>query len=266
MLREPLPDNPSPALSQAYERAQGVLEAAKPRIAALNIAVEVPEKVNAKVIVDGKEISSAVLGADLPADPGRHVVSITASGYLTATQEVYIQAGGREVVSLKLVKDPNAAPEPAPAETHDGEPRGTVARSNASLSPQSERPVPVEDQGGSRVPAYLSWAVGAVGVGVGIGFGVSALGAKNDLATNCPNQQCDPAFAGDLDDAKMKGNIATIGFAVGGAGLLLGTIFFAASGSDEKDPAAASSQPSGLAAYRPRAWLSPGSVHFAADF
>src|SRR3954469_9819767 len=50
--REPLPASPSPALSKAYERAQVVLDTAKPKIAGLTISVSVPAGAELKLTVD----------------------------------------------------------------------------------------------------------------------------------------------------------------------------------------------------------------------
>lgn len=263
MLREPLPENPTPAQTQAYERAQSVLDASKPRIGALNIGLEVPAGVEPKITVDGKEISAAVIGADLPADPGRHTVTVSARGYLTTSQEVSLDAGAKQSVSLKLVKDPYAKeidpPVPAAAE------KGLQANGTGQAPHLTPVPPPVAEEG-SHVPAYVSWIVGAAGLGVGIGFGVSALNAKNDLQQKCPNQECDPAYKNDLDGARLKGNIATVGFGVGALGVVLGTIFYAAAGSDAPEKTATGTSKDSLRDHRARAWLTPGGVFVGADF
>ena len=53
MLREPLPPDPTPALQQAYERAQAALDSAKPRLAGLTINVKAPSDAKVSVTVDG---------------------------------------------------------------------------------------------------------------------------------------------------------------------------------------------------------------------
>jgi hypothetical protein len=264
MLREPMPENPSPAMAQAYEHAQTALDAAKPRIGTLHLSVAVPDGVAAKVTLDGKEISAAVLGGDLPVDPGRHVVSASAPAHVTAAQEVKVDPGGKQTVSLRLVRDPYASPV---VQTHST--TGATAQSHSSSPSQKagqSAPLAPPEEPVSRAPAYVSWLVGAAGIGVGIGFGMSAIDAKNKLTLNCPKGDCDPRYAQDISDAKLKGNIATVGFGVGAAGVVLGTILFATAGDGKKTTESAQLSDGSWASHRPRAWLSPSGVYFGADW
>jgi hypothetical protein len=110
----------------------------------------------------------------------------------------------------------------------------------------------------SNAPAYLAYGLGAAGLGVGIGFGLAAMSAKNDLDGSCKDNLCPPDEQDRLDSAKLKGTISTIGFAVGGAGVALGTILILASSSSDSG----SSTP----ALRYRAMLGPSSIKAAIDF
>src|SRR4051812_32322216 len=88
VLREPLPANPSPALSKAYERAQIVLDATKPRIAGLPVSVAAPPGAELRLTVDGLVVASTLIDSELPADPGDHLVEASAPGYLKASARV----------------------------------------------------------------------------------------------------------------------------------------------------------------------------------
>src|SRR4051812_23748285 len=68
VLREPLPASPSPALSKAYERAQVVLDTAKPKIAGLTISVSAPPGAELKLTVDGSVVPNTLIDSELPAD------------------------------------------------------------------------------------------------------------------------------------------------------------------------------------------------------
>src|SRR4029079_2915369 len=99
---EPLPNNPSLALTKARERAQTVLDSAKPKIAVLTISVKGPrDNAAASVTVDGQPVSTILLDGDRPTDPGEHTVEATAPGFLKAAQRVAVGPGARQSASLK---------------------------------------------------------------------------------------------------------------------------------------------------------------------
>lgn len=271
MLREPLPPDPTPALQQAYERAQTALDAAKPRIASLTINVQAPPEAKLSLSVDGNAVPPAMVGVDLPADPGEHVIEATAPGFLKATTRVRVGAGEKQNVSLQLERDPNAPPPgaepevpvegaaPAVPATDPGAASGASGTASFDGSAAPEPP--------NRVPAYISYGVGAVGLGVGIGFGFAAMSSKTDLEETCPNTVCPPSEQSNLDSAKRSGTISTIGFAVGGVGIALGTILLVTSGGDDREagrtPGERKAASSGV---RARAAVGFGHVQAALDF
>jgi len=265
VLREPLPANPSPALSKAYDRAQTVLDAAKPRIAGLTVSVTAPPGAELRLLVDGVAVASSLVDSELPADPGDHVVEASAPGYLKATARVSLGSADKKTVALRLEVDPNApaltpinaGPQAKPAAAVQ------VKASQAAAPPPVTPPPPAKSR--SRAPAYVSWGVGLAGVGVGTAFGVMAMQGKNDL--NCQGNNCPPSSAHELETAKRNGNISTVAFAVGGAGLVLGTVLYFTSGSGSTEAHGSSTPPRTFAGLqRGRAMIGPGSVQLAADF
>ncbi|MFO7181306.1 MAG: hypothetical protein DIU78_021570 [Pseudomonadota bacterium] len=276
MLREPMPPNASPAVEQAYERAQSVLNSAKSRIASLTITVQAPSDANVTVTVDGKPVPPAVLGVEFPANPGEHIVEASAPGFFKASARVTLTSGEKETVPLELRRDPNAPPAPpaeaaAPAESASP-PAPPVAASSAVAA---EQPVPpptmARDKEGSSTStlAYVSYGVGVVGLAVGLGFGRAAMAAKDELEERCPRNECPKEAQSDLDAAKSKGTIATIGVGIGAAGLALGTILLIAGSSDSESSAEASfaeRSRKNLASLRPRAAIGFGRVELGADF
>lgn len=265
VLREPLPPNPSPALSKAYVRAQTVLDAAKPKIAGLTVSIAIPQGADLKLTVDGLVVANTLVDTELPADPGDHVVEATAPGYLKATTRVTLGTADKKTVTLKLEADPNApAPTPvSPGPEANPAPAAPAAPAKAVLEP-STLPEPAR-KSPSKAPAYAAWSVGAIGIGVGTAFGVMAMKAKHDLDGQCQGTQCPPSTSGDVDSAKLKGNISTVAFAVGGAGVVLGTVlYFSIGGSSSAHGSAPARSFAGL--QRGRAMIGPGSVQLAADF
>jgi hypothetical protein len=264
VLREPLPANPSAALSKAYEHAQATLDTAKPKIAGLTISVAGSAAADLHLTVDGQVVASTLLDSELPADPGDHVVEASAPGFLKATGRVTLGTADKKTISLKLEVDPNA-PVPAPAVAGDDAKAGTVAQP-AQPKPQAH-PAPVVPPEPKAPPshaaAYVSWGVGLVGVGVGSAFGLIAMRDKHAL--NCDSNVCPASSRDSVDSAKRAGNISTVAFGVGGAGLLLGTIlYFSIGGSSETQAASTPQHFAGLSGGR--AMIGPGSFQLAADF
>lgn len=215
VIREALPANAPPAYAQARDRAQGVLDAALPRIAKLRIVVE-PNVAGLEVLVGDKPVPAALLGAERPTDPGTHQIVARAPGFLPASAEVTLAEGGAESVSLALVADPAAAPPPEPPP----EPS----------PPQDTPPAQPTDTGAQKSDktlAYVLWGVGGVGLVTGTITGVMAMGKKGDLEDQCTsNGECPGEAQDTLDSAKTLALVSTIGFGVGIAGAAAGTVLY----------------------------------------
>jgi hypothetical protein len=267
VLREPLPQNPTPALSKAYERAQAALDAAKPKIAALTISLSKAAPPDLHLTVDGQAAPATLIDTELPADPGEHTIEASAPGYLKASVHVSLSAADKKTVSLKLDPDPNAvvvAPRASEA-PNPGSAAPAPSPSVAPASPPGSAAVS-EPPAANHTAAYVAWGIGAVGVGVGSTFGIIAIKDKHDLVARCGSTSCSPDNSGSLDSAKRSGNISTVAFAVGGAGLILGTVlYFTAGGSSSQAGSLANARHfAGLS--NGRALVGPASVQLAADF
>jgi hypothetical protein len=269
LLREPLPAEPTPALEQAYQRAAATLKEIKPRIPTLTIVLKAPRDAALSLKLDGAPLPDTVVGVAVPADPGEHTVEIEAPGYLKASASVKLEPGAKESVTLDLKRDPfaTAAPkaETAPAAMPSTQ---TVAPASPALAVSSSSE---PDSGTSRILSYVSYGVGAAGLAVGIGFGRAAMQDETDLATRCPNKVCPESVEDDLDSAKTKGMISTIGFGVGAAGVALGTVLLVMSTSGSSS----TTQTGALSAqrrvkrpesFRARASIGLGSLMLAGEF
>jgi len=268
VLREALPPNPSPALSKAYEHAQTTLDSAKPKIAGLTISVNVPQSTELHLTVDGQAVASTLLDSELPADPGDHVVEATASGFLKASARVTLTGADKKTVALKLEIDPNAPAPSTPSASDDAKgssaapsvQSGAGPRASALATPAAPPEAP------SHAAAYVSWGVGLAGVGVGTAFGLIALKDKHSLNDSCASNVCPSSSRDSVDTAKRSGNISTIAFGVGGAGLLLGTVLYFSVGGAAETQAASHTHHGFAGLERGRALVGPGSVQLAADF
>ncbi|HEX6273457.1 MAG TPA: PEGA domain-containing protein [Polyangiaceae bacterium] len=262
LLREPLPEDASPALEQAYESAQTTLRDVKPRIPNMKIVVNAPRETDLVVKVDGKEVADSVVGVALPTDPGDHVIVVSAPGFVDATSSVKLGPGATQTVTLDLKRDPLWTPPKAPPASTAAAARG----SEPTEKPRGATSAPVEESSGaSKTIAYVSYGVAVAGLGVGIAFGQSAMKDEREFRESCPNQVCAPEDKDSLEFAKTKGTIATIGFATAGAGLALGTVLLLTSSDSSSAKSGRAAAPR-TAAFRPRAKIGLGNVTLATDF
>jgi hypothetical protein len=179
-----------------------------------------------KVLVGKAEVPAALLGAERPTDPGTHQVTASAPGYLAAQSYVTLTEGGRQELTLSLVKDPNAVAPPAPAVPAPAQPAEPITQ-----------PPPVPESK-PKTAAYVLLGVGAAGLVTGSVTGLMALSKKNDL--DCPDHECPPGTQQDnLDSAKSLALVSTIGFGVGVAGAVIGTILLVSGGTSERPQTAA---------------------------
>ncbi len=172
VVREQLPDDAPAAFFKARERAQKVLDQALPKIAKLKINVD-PHVAGLEVRIGDSPVPLALLGADRPTDPGKHVIVAEAPGYYPATAEVTLAEGGHQNVSLALVADSSSTPPAAPAEPPP--------------APSTQAPPAAIDTGVAqpdRTTAYVFLGIGAAGLVAGSVAGVLALG-KSVIWTMC---------------------------------------------------------------------------------
>jgi len=271
VLREPLPPDPSPALQQAYERAQTLVQETKASIAGLTITLMGAKDATPSLLIDGGEVPATVLGVELPVDPGEHTVEVRAPGFLKATSRAKLGTGEKQTISIELKRDPNATigdkpavvASPNPAANSVG-PTAATADGSAGLgAPLNE---PEKHTGSTRTWGYLSYGVGAVGLGVGLVFGRAAMQDKTQLDSDCPGKVCGSDQADRLDSAKTKGLVSTIGFGVGAAGIVLGTVLVLSSSGDSSASGSNPSRTKTAASFRPRAAIGFGSAYVGADF
>lgn len=95
------PDAPD-AFREAVRAAEAEAPALETRIPALRILVKPSDAAGLKLTIDGNEVSTAIIGVERPANPGRRVVVATAPGFSPARQVVELAEGEQGVVELQL--------------------------------------------------------------------------------------------------------------------------------------------------------------------
>ncbi|MFO0611439.1 MAG: hypothetical protein U0414_02540 [Polyangiaceae bacterium] len=203
------PDAPD-AYAKAQAKAKALLPGAQSRLGKLTIIVQAPAGAMPVVEDNGEPVSPALVGVEIPADPGEHAVTVSGKGLRKTTQTVRVPEGGAETATLvveaaPVPEDPGSKKDPVP--TTPPEPRGA----------------------GPLVPAgAIMAAVGAAGLVVGGVFGGLSLGTKGRLDDVCDaNKGCPPSAAGDIDELQTFSHVSTGSLVAGGVlagtgGLLLG--------------------------------------------
>src|SRR5690606_25371883 len=133
------------------------------KIARLTVDVS-PENIDGlTVTVGGQPISSALIGAPRPTDPGKHLIEVSAPGYQTKKLAVELGEGSTETVTFELVSDGTSA-----ATTQD--------TTNSEFTDPASK-------SSTRVIGWVTLGVGGALMAGGGVMGYLALGKKNDL--NC---------------------------------------------------------------------------------
>jgi hypothetical protein len=219
IITENLPANAPKAFLSAQEEAPVELTEIEARIAKLKVEVTGPDdpKLEGLVVTsNGTQMSDALVGLTVPANPGKAEVTASANGMLPSTKTVTLDEGGSGSVKLELEVDPNAAtsggePEPAPAD-EPGEP---------DVEPTAEGP---------NTKRTVGWITVGSGTAIALAGGVfGALSfadlsaAKNDEDLCGPEKSCTQDGLDKVDGAQTKALIADISMGVGIAAIGVGT-------------------------------------------
>jgi hypothetical protein len=176
------------------------------------------------VAVDHAARQPVLIGA------GRHKLTATKRGYVTAIRVVDV-AGGDEVdVRLDMTRIPRETP--------------TAAHASPSY-----------------LPAGVAAAFGVAGVTVGAIFGMEAVGNQSTLQGECSVSRVCPAAAREEVDAFSRNTtISTIAFSAGGLGLVVATYFLLRPPGGEAPPQ------SGTVAATVSPWIGIGNAGVAGTF
>lgn len=189
------------------------------------------------VKLDGQPMPDALVDADRPTDPGAHTVEATGPGLTSASQKVTLKDGETQKVPLALDVDPNAPKTPPPVV--DNTAPGGAGAAGAPPPPAGSgeqgpggtaAPPPEAPPSRSYAPAIVAFGVGAVGIGVGAVTGALAMSKASSIDKACPDKQCPASEKSDLDSAKTLGTVSTVGFVVGGVGVIAGVVLLVAGG------------------------------------
>ncbi|MDB4935500.1 MAG: hypothetical protein JWP87_2472 [Labilithrix sp.] len=187
--------------AQARAEAADLAEETKKRIPTLAVKVTgVSADSSAQLTVDGFAVPIVGLTGIRKANPGKHVV-VARAGAHEETRSVDLEEGKTQELAIDLSGAGGAgATAPAVVVAPD--------TSGKNISPVT----------------WIGLGVGVVGIGVGTAFGVIALGKASKVNDACTGTHCPPTTKSDVDSGRSAATISTIGFAVGGAGLVAAAV------------------------------------------
>jgi hypothetical protein len=199
------------------------MAALAPRLASLTIEIEGGNTEEVTVVLQGKTVPHALIGAARPVDPGEQVITVESDAWEAAPVRFTLDEGGNQTVTSALHSKGDAP----------------------VLASPPPRTIP-SDQGtkGSRVPAYVALGVGGVGLAVGTIFLVDHFTKKNQAAGEFEDNECDvdgncnedqrDQIIFDAEAAARSGTTSVIGYSVGGAALATGVVLLLLRNKQEK--------------------------------
>lgn len=119
LVRYDLGAAPPPAFTNAVEEGRKELAALEPKIPTLKVLVTPEDIESLELSIDGRSVSTAVVGLNRPINPGDHTVVAQAPGYITVEDQVTLEEGQAEEVGLVLELDPNAPVAPVTGGAED---------------------------------------------------------------------------------------------------------------------------------------------------
>lgn len=199
--------------------APGRAKTLRGRVGHVTLTVEGTVRTS-KIILDGKELPMALLGTEIPLDPGEHKLLVVRGDETIFEKKLVLSEKQKESIQLQI-DDPEPLPEPVkPVATATG----------------AKSPADVVEEGPSRWPAYLVGGVGVAALGVSaLTFGLGQATIAN-VRFSCDEEDknCDPddkATAGLAEQYVLTSRI-TLGV---GAGLVAtGTVLWFVLGSKKK--------------------------------
>jgi len=217
--------------SYARERAAAI----RPRLTKLRVVVpqQVSELPGLRIENNGKIIARPLWDTDVPIDPGKQRIVVTADEKKTWSKTIAVKVEGKTVIVRVPPLEPEVAVVPVA-------PQVPVV----SEKPAPEPTPPKGDEGGlglsgQAIAGIVVGAVGIVGMGVGLALGLTAKSRYDEAADHCNGGRCANAWLHETQSARSQGDAATAVFCIGAAAVVTGLIVWLTAPSASEPPAEA---------------------------
>jgi hypothetical protein len=171
------------------------LEAVAQKLAYLTVRLAPGAPSGLTVHRDGVPLGAASLGQELPADPGKHVVTVEGPRHEKKTYTVSLASGDHRQLTIT-----------------PGRPK-QLEEESAHKSVQLRR-----------IGGYSALGVGVLGAGTALVTGLLLPATDQRVEENCPDQVCNEEGRQAIGQAKTLLALNTAGFVVAGVGLATGTV------------------------------------------
>lgn len=236
---------------QREQLARDRARALEPRLSRLTISLEGGGAAGVQVKRDGEAIDPALLGTQVPVDPGKHVIEASSAGKKPWSSTVQVGSNGAQVaVTIPRLEDD------ASAAATTAQPAGAAALGGAASFPAGGSAARGADAGtspgspghGQRTAALVAGGVGVVGLAVGTVFGLGAKSKWDSADGACPSRfNCSQSAVDDQTSASSQATIATIGFIAGGIGIAAGALLWLTAPRESSTAPSAEHAPSRVA-------------------
>jgi hypothetical protein len=196
--RMPLDASAPEAFQRAVADANAEVDAVRARVARLQLRLPPDAPADSEVRLDDKLLPRALVGIDIPVDPGTHHVVAQVTGHPAYASDVAVAEGGRNDVDIVLSRSEPEAPKP-------GVPS---APARASTS--------------SHTWGMVLLSGGGVALAAGTVTGIIALGHKSHLDANC-HPGCPADMQDQLESFRLNRTLSYVSFGVGLAAVGAGT-------------------------------------------
>ncbi|MES1174059.1 MAG: hypothetical protein ABUL62_06995 [Myxococcales bacterium] len=254
VIREGVAPNAPWQWKAAVVEAQAELVAVNRRMAWLTITVHGGKA--PAVQIDGKGVPGAALGVPRATNPGPHLVSASAEGFLANEGKITLSEGQTAEIELALEPDPNAVTVVPPPKA----PRVVVVEA-----------APPPPTGPDRTLPIVLLSAGGAAIVVGAVTGVLALNARSELVSACGGRKCEPTTETEYEDYRQQrdkfrglGTASGVAFAMGAAATLGGGALWLFTGGSSSSSAHESAHETRLT--RPSLQVGLGSLSVSGVF
>jgi hypothetical protein len=244
---------------KAQEAAASERAELLPRIPGLTLELEGASAEELSVTIDGQPVAAALLGENMPVDPGERVI-VAVRGAERLEVKVKPAESEHLHVPLRFTQGAAVGPVPAPsaaAAVPVPAPTEAAPAPKATAAPQSEASTVATPAAPSKTPLTrtLGWigvGVGGAGIVVGSVAGAVLLGRKGDFESgeSCRDFKCAPTKSSDVDSFNTLRTVSGAGFIAGGVLLAagVGLLLIPTSGAGDSASTALVIGPTGLSA------------------
>jgi hypothetical protein len=209
-IRTPLGPSSPEAFRKAVRDAESEELQLQPRIPRVTIVVagsgaQLPEL---GVTIDRERVKSALLGVQMPLDPGNHQLEAQVPGGEISRVQFALAEREHKTVEIRV-----AAPTSAPLAVATPVPAPAI-----STPPEPPR------SSWHRPAAFAAGGLGLVGLGTGIVTGLMAGSKYADAERQCPNRACVDGTEGadSLSSFRSLRTVSTIGYVASAVGIAAG--------------------------------------------